>query len=71
MIRCTIGRCRNELEDEVSREVVGEVGLGGHEDDDDGRRDPEDESTPEQVSQIAFLKWERSTIESQIEFVKL
>ena len=50
MIGCTVGRGRDELEDEVGCEVVGEVGLGGHEDDDNGRRDPEDESPAEQVT---------------------
>ena len=53
LVRGTVSWGCDDLEEDVEPEVVGQVGLGRHEDDHDRRRDPEDEPAAEQVTQVA------------------
>ena len=53
LVRGTVSWGCDDLEEDVEPEVVGQVGLGRHEDDHDRRSDPEDEPTAEQVAQVA------------------
>jgi hypothetical protein len=52
LIGCHVGRGCNQFEDEVSCKVVGQVSLGGHEDDDDCSRDPEDKPPAKEITQV-------------------